>query len=131
MVIVDSSVWIDYLNRRLTPHTRWLRATQGVEEIGLTTVVLAEVLQGIRFDNRFRAAEQFLRTMPVFESLARQIAVQSASNYRKLRVLGITVRSAVDCLIATFCIERDFTLLHNNNDFEPFERHLGLNVIHP
>jgi len=131
MVIVDSSVWIDFLNRKSTPQTRWLRAAQGVEEVGLTTLVLAEVLQGIRFENRFRAVEKFFRTTQIFEALAIPICVQSARNYRTLRGLGITVRSTVDCLIATFCIESGCKLLHNDNDFAPFERHLGLNVVHP
>ena len=131
MVIVDSSVWIDYLNRKPTPQTRWLHAAQGVEEVGLTTLVLAEVLQGIRFENRFRAAEQFIRTVQVFETLSLPICVQSARNYRTLRDLGVTVRSTIDCLIATFCIESGLKLLHSDNDFVPFERHLGLNVVYP
>ena len=131
MVIVDSSVWIDYLNSRLTPETRWLQTAQGAEEVGLTTLVLAEVLHGIRFDNRFRAAEQFFRTTRVFEALSIPVGVQSARNYRTLRGLGITVRSTIDCLIATFCIESGSKLLHSDSDFEPFERHLGLNVVHP
>jgi len=131
MVIVDSSVWIDYLNRSVSPQTRWLQAARGAEEIGLTTLVLAEVLQGIRFDGRFRAAEGFFRTMQVFELFAASIGVQSARNYRMLRGNGITVRSTIDCLMATFCIENGFKLLHNDSDFEPFERHLGLIVVHP
>ena len=131
MVIVDSSVWIDYLNRKLTPQTQWIQDTKRVEEIGLTTLVLAEILQGIRFDDRFRAAQQFLRSMPLFEGLPTHIAVRSASNFRSLRKMGITVRSTIDCLIATFCIEEDFRLLHNDSDYEPFELHLGLNVLHP
>lgn len=131
MVIVDSSVWIDYLNRRLTPETRWLQAAQNIEEVGLTTLVLAEVLQGIRFDNRFRSAEHFFRTLQIFESLTTPIGVQSARNYRTLRGHGVTVRSTIDCLIATFCIENGFRLLESDSDFEPFERYLGLNVVHP
>lgn len=131
MIIVDSSVWIDYLNRRLTPQTRWLQAAQSIEEIGIPTLVLAEVLQGIRFENRFRDVERFFRTMQVFELIALPIGVQSARNYRTLRGHGITVRSTIDCLIATFCIESGLRLLHSDSDFEPFELHLGLDVVHP
>ncbi|WP_058188886.1 type II toxin-antitoxin system VapC family toxin [Terracidiphilus gabretensis] len=131
MVIVDSSAWIDFLNQKLTPQTQWLRNTQGTVEIGLTTLVLAEVLHGIRFDGRFRVAERLFRTMTIFESPTIPIAIQSASNYRSLRALGITVRSTIDCLIATFCIEHSHQLLHNDRDFDAFETHLGLRVIHP
>lgn len=131
MIIVDSSVWVDFLNRKPSPHTRWLQANQRAEPIGLTTLVLAEVLQGIRFDDRFQTAEQFFRTFTIFEPLPVTIAVHAAANYRKLRAIGITIRNTVDCLIATFCIETNLRLLHNDRDFEPFEQHLGLNVLHP
>lgn len=131
MVIVDSSVWIDLLNRRLTPQTRWLQNPKASGNIGITALVLSEVLQGIRFESRFREAEQYLRAMPVFDGLAVSLAVQSARNYRTLRTLGITVRSTVDCLIATFCLENKHQLLHSDADFDHFERNLGLNVLHP
>ena len=131
MIIVDSSVWIDFLNQRHTPQSRWLRASQGIASVGLTTLVLVEVLQGIRFDSRFRQADQFFRTMPIFDSFTRSLAVQAASNYRVLRGLGITVRSTVDCLLATFCIEAGHQLLHNDRDFDCFEQHLNLHVLHP
>lgn len=131
MIIVDSSVWIDYLNRKLTPQTRWLQVNHGAERIGLTTLVLAEVLQGIRFESKFRAAARFFRTFDIVEPIPVTTAVQAASNFRKLRAQGIAIRNTVDCLIATFCIERNLKLLHNDRDFEAFERHLGLDVLHP
>jgi len=131
MVIVDSSVWIDFLNQRLTPQTRWLRASRGSGTVGLTTLVLAEVLQGIRFDNRFRHAERLLQTMPVFDSLAYPLAVQAASNFRTLRAMGVTIRSTIDCLVATFCIQTGYRLLHSDSDFDYFEHHLNLPVLHP
>lgn len=131
MVIVDSSVWIDFLNRKITPQTQWLRDARGIIEIGLTTLVLVEVLHGIRFDNKFRDTERLFHAMPVLESVTVATAVQSASNYRSLRALGITVRSTIDCLIATFCIEHGHQLLHNDRDFDAFETHLGLRAIHP
>lgn len=131
MIIVDSSVWIDFLNRKVTPQTSWLRTQQGIGNIGLTSLVLTEVLQGIRFDSRFRNAEQFFHTMPIFDSLARPLAVRAASNYRTLRRIGITIQSTIDCLVATFCIETGNQLLHSDSDFDYFERHLHLVVLHP
>jgi predicted nucleic acid-binding protein len=131
MVIVDSSVWIDFLNQRVTPQTSWLRAPENIGTIGLTSLALTEVLQGIRFDSRFRNAEQLFRTMPVFDSLTRALAVRAAENYRTLRKIGITIQSTIDCLIATFCIESNCQLLHNDSDFDYFEQHLRLSVLHP
>ncbi len=131
MVIVDTSVWIDFLNRKSTPETLWLRDGRGGKAIGLTTLVLVEVLQGIRFERRFRQAGSHFRLLPVFDGVSRQIALQSAQNYRTLRALGITIRSTVDCLIATFCIESGHELLHCDSDYDSFERHLNLTVLHP
>ena len=131
MVIVDSSVWIDFLNQRQTPQTHWLLALRNFDRVGLTTLVLAEVLQGIRHDRRFREAERFFRTMAVADALDFSLAVQAARNFRTLRSLGVTVRSTADCLIATFCIETGRQLLHCDADYELFERYLNLNVLHP
>ncbi len=131
MVIVNSSVWIDFLNQRVTPQTSWLRAPQSIGTIGLTSLVLTEVLQGIRIDSRFRSAEQFFRTMPFIDSLAHPLAARAASNYRTLRRVGITIQSTIDCLVATFCIESGYQLLHSDSDFDYFEQHLHLSVLHP
>ena len=130
MVIVDASVWIDFLNRKLTPETQWLLDPQGKEPIGLTSLTLAEVLQGIRFESSFRSAQKYFEAMPVFPTMSSALAIQSARNFRALRALGITVRSTVDCLVATFCIVEGHRLLHRDSDFEPFERNLGLKVLH-
>lgn len=131
MVIVDSSVWIDALNGRVTPQTFWLRFALGQEPIGLTTLILCEVLQGIRLDRQFIETERNLRSMSVFPSLTLELAISAAQNFRRLQRLGITVRKTIDCIIATFCIEEGHQLLHQDKDFEPFEKHLGLRVIHP
>jgi predicted nucleic acid-binding protein len=131
MVIVDSSVWIDFLNQKVTPQTSWLRVQKGIGTIGLTSLVLTEVLQGIRFDSRFRNAERFFDTMPVFDSVARPLAVRAARNYRTLRGIGITIQSTIDCLVGTYCIETGDQLLHSDSDFDYFERHLHLRVLHP
>ncbi|MDR3774446.1 MAG: PIN domain nuclease [Terracidiphilus sp.] len=131
MVIVDSSVWIDYLNRRHTPETHWLSGPSSIRAVVLPTLVLAEVLQGIRHNSRFRQAEQFFRTLPVVDSFDYSMTVQAAVNFRTLRALGVTIRSTVDCLIATFCIENGHQLLHCDGDYDYFERHLSLTVLHP
>ncbi|HVZ85244.1 MAG TPA: PIN domain nuclease [Terracidiphilus sp.] len=131
MVIVDSSVWIDLLNRKATPETAWLLSERHNQPIGLTSLTLAEVLQGIRADRHFRVAQEQFQSMPVFQSVTSALAIQSARNYRALRSLGVTVRGTVDCLLATFCIEYGHRLLHCDADFVPFERELGLKVVHP
>ena len=131
MVIVDTSVWIDFLNEKSTPETTWLRSGHDGKAIGLTTLVLTEVLQGVRFDRRFRLAESYFRQLPVFDGVSGRLALQSAQNFRILRGLGVTLRSTIDCLIATFCIENGHQLLHCDNDFKQIERHLGLRVVHP
>ena len=131
MVIVDSSVWIDYLNDRLNSHTFWLENAIGQREIGLTNLILCEVLQGIRHDRHFRETLRQLQSLPVFEGLRTDLAIAAADNFRYLRRRGITVRTTIDCIIATFCIEEGHQLLHHDSDFDQFEKHLGLRVIHP
>ncbi|MGA3082089.1 MAG: PIN domain nuclease [Terracidiphilus sp.] len=131
MVIVDSSVWIDALNGKITPETIWLKLALDREQVGLTSLILCEVLQGIRFDRRFRETEQLFQKFPVFASMTVELAVGAAQNFRLLQRQGITVRKTIDCIIATFCIEEGHQLLHHDSDFEPFEEHLGLRVVHP
>jgi hypothetical protein len=130
MVIVDSSVWIDALNGKNTLQTRWLRDALVQDGIGLTSVILSEVLRGIRFDQQFRRTRDWLLTLPVFESMPISLAVKAAENFRELQRRGITVRKTVDCFIATFCIQEGYELLHQDSDFSGFEKFLGLQVIH-
>lgn len=131
MVIVDSSVLIDYLADRITPATNWLEQNFGRRRIGITTLILAEVLQGIRGDGQFTETLGILERLAVFEIVSRDLAVRSARNYRVLRQHGITIRNMIDCLTATFCIHEGHELLHNDRDFDPFEEHLDLEVLHP
>jgi predicted nucleic acid-binding protein len=132
VVIVDSSVWIDFLYDRTTPQTEWLEAAiRGDKAVGLTTLILCEVLQGVRFERQFREFSHDLTKFPVFETGSAALAVQAARNHRILRQKGITVRKTIDCLIATFCIEADCQLLHRDRDFDAFAEHLGLRVIDP
>jgi predicted nucleic acid-binding protein len=129
MWIVDSSVWIDYFNGQVTHETEILDTALGARALGLGDIILCEVLQGYRRQRDFEIARRALLRFPVFTIGGREIAIQSAENYRLLRRRGITVRKTVDCLIATFVIERGLALLHSDRDFDPFEQELGLVVV--
>jgi len=129
MWIVDSSVWIDYFDGEITLQTDLLHAALGQQAIGLGDIILCEVLQGYCHQRDFEAARQALLQFPIYTIGGTEMALKSATNYRFLRQRGITVRKTVDCMIATFVIERGFSLLHSDRDFNAFETHLGLDVI--
>lgn len=131
MVIADSSVWIDYFADRANSETDWLERELDLQPIGITDLILCEVLQGIRDEFGFARVKRELRMLHVFDTGGSRIAVKAAENFRSLRARGATVRRTIDCLIATFCIESGYTLLHRDRDFDPFERYLGLRVVHP
>jgi predicted nucleic acid-binding protein len=131
MVILDTSVLIDFFADRETPHTRWLRQQILARRLGITSLVEMEVLQGIQSDIFLVEAQAALKAFLVFETGSREIAISAAQNFRALRKIGITIRSSIDCLIATFCIEQQHELLHTDRNFDPFEKYLGLRVIHP
>lgn len=92
-------------------------------------LILTEVLQGFANESDFKEARQLLTSLTVVELGGQQIAIQAAKNFRALRRQGITIRKTIDTLIATRCIESGFELLHNDRDFDPFARHLGLRVV--
>ena len=129
MTIVETSVWIDLLYGRLTAQTEWVG--RNISNIALTDLILTESLQGIRPDALYIATHKHLLELHVFDTGGTDLAVASAQNYRALRKKGMTIRSTIDCLTATFCILQGHSLLHNDRDFDPFEKHLGLKVIHP
>ena len=131
MVIVDTTVWVDYLKNQQNPETEWLDRQLHTIRIGLTNLTLCEVLQGISNESEFRAAHEELRAFDLFDIAGENIAVASARNFQLLRRRGQTVRKTIDCLIATFCIEEKHQLLHRDRDFDPFESYLGLGVVHP
>jgi predicted nucleic acid-binding protein len=131
VVLVDSTIWIDYLAERETAETLWMKREGPRGSIGLTDLILCEVLQGIRDLRRFEEVRLQLQVFPILNTGGTPLAVAAAENYRILRAKGITVRKTIDCLIATFCIRNRHALLHRDRDFDPFERHLGLKVIHP
>lgn len=131
MWIVDSSVWIDYFNGKVTPQTEILDRALGRRELGVGDIIVCEVLQGFRRQRDFDLAQNALLSLPVYTFGGVDLAIRSAENYRMLRARGITLRSTIDCLIATFVIQYRFTLLHSDRDFSPFQQHLGLEVVEP
>ena len=131
MIVVDTTVWIDYLGGATNAHTTWLDRELDRQRLGLTDLILCEVLQGIRADAAFAQVLRDLSKFHVFDTGGADLAVAATRNYRVLRSRGHTVRKTIDCLIATFCIELGHSLLHRDRDFDPFERYLGLPVVHP
>ena len=131
MVIIDSTVWIDLFSGIPNAETRWLDAEAGKQRLGLTDMILCEVLQGIRSDAELKKAERELLKCEVFATGGIEMAVAAAGNYRELRKKGFTVRKTIDCWIATFCLREGYALLHRDRDFDVFEEVLGLTVIHP
>lgn len=131
MTIVDTTVWIDYVRGTSNLQTEWLDSEFSHKAVGLTDLILCELLQGIRSDSQVRRVQREIRRFELFSTGGEELATASAANYRSLRRRGITVRTTVGCLIATFCVMNGFSLLHRDRDFDPFEKHLGLRVIHP
>ena len=129
MIFVDSSVLIDYFNGKNNWQVEKLDEILGNEIIVLGDYILVEVLQGFKKDKDFKTAKNVLSSFPCINILGEEIAVKSAINYRTLRKKGITIRKTIDAIISTFCIENDFLLLHNDKDFLPFEKHLGLKSV--
>lgn len=126
MILVDSSVWIDYFNGKVTWQTDLLDRKLSDELLVVGDLILAEVLQGFRSDKDYETAKSFLSAMMFRPIGGYNIAIQSADNYRKLRKSGITVRKTIDVIIATFCIVEDLTLLHDDRDFKPMTTVLTL-----
>ena len=126
MIVVDTSVWIDFLNGRDALHVRRLRAALGAEEIAVGDLMLCEVLQGLDSERDARQVEALLHGFQIVPMVGDAIAVAAAHNYRTLRRLGITIRKTIDLLIGTWCIENRAALLHNDRDFRPMAKHLGL-----
>ena len=121
MVIVDTTVWIDFLNGVDTPLTAWLDAELDRQRFAITDLNLCEILQGVRDEKQAAEVQRELEKLEIFSTGGKQLALAAANNYRILRGKGKTVRKTVDCLIATFCLMNDHTLLHNDRDFDAFE----------
>lgn len=131
MIIVDTTVWIDYLGGTANAATSWLDRELGRRRLALTDLILSEVLQGIREQSEFNRVRDRLLKFKVFPGGGVDLAIAAAQNYRTLRQRGYTVYKTIDCWIATFCLEGRHQLLHRDRDFDAFETLLGLQVIHP
>ncbi|MEN6332840.1 MAG: PIN domain nuclease [Phycisphaerales bacterium] len=129
MILVDSSVWIDYFNGKTTGQTDLLNVLLDQELILTGDLVVAEVLQGFKEDREFNKARDLLDTLICKDMLGKNLAVKSAQNYRLLRRKGVTTRKTIDVIIATFCVQNRMVLLHNDRDFELMAEHLGLQTI--
>ncbi len=126
MIVVDSSVWIDYFTGRDSSEVGLLDQLLGEELVATGDLMLVEVLQGFRTDRDYRRARSLLLSLTIVNMLDKAIALKSAANFRALRRKGVTVRKTIDAIIATWCIENRLPLLHSDKDFRPFHQHLGL-----
>jgi predicted nucleic acid-binding protein len=129
LILVDSSVWIDYFNGTITAQTEMLDGLLGRQPLAIGDLILTEVLQGFDQERDFNEARKMLTSLMVVELGGREIAIQAAKNFRRLRRLGVTPRKTIDTVIATRCIESGYDLLHSDRDFDPFAKYLGLRVI--
>ena len=129
MILVDSSVWIDFFRNRPSVQAEWLDRNLGIESLVVGDLILAEVLRGFRDDRGFNEARRMLARLSQVTLGGEDIAVETARNFRKLRARGVTVRGTVDVIIATRCLSEGFRLLHSDRDFDAFEEHLGLQVV--
>ena len=126
MILVDSSVWIDYFRGTATPQAEKLDSLLGNEPVATGDLILTEVLQGFVSERDFNQAKKFMTSLVIIDLAGQSLAIQAAKNIRALRTFGITVRKTIDTVIATRCIESGLPLLYSDRDFDPFVEHLGL-----
>ena len=118
MVVVDTTVWVDFFAGRSTPQVRRMKSlVEEGEDVALCGVILAEILQGIRANAECARLESILRNF-LFLEMSRETFISAAHIYRSLRAKGVTIRSSVDCMIAACCIENGARLLHNDRDYD-------------
>jgi predicted nucleic acid-binding protein len=129
VILVDSSVWIDYLRGKTTPQVEKLDELLGVEPLAIGDLILTEVLQGCSTDREFNQVRKTLDTLELVSLGGVDVAIEAAKNFRKLRARGVTVRKTIDTIIATRCIMDKLVLLHNDRDFDAFEQRLGLRCV--
>lgn len=126
MILVDSSVWIDYFSGNDSAEADVLDCILGNRAVAIGDLILTEVLQGFRHEKDYKVVKSLLEELTVFELLGKKMAIKSADNFRKLRKKGITIRKTADVIIASYCIEQNLPLLFSDKDFQPFVEHLGL-----
>lgn len=130
MILADTSAWIDYFNGVIAPHTDILDYALSSNRVMIGDLIITELLQGFKKDKEYEQVKHLLQTLDYQDIAGKDIAYKAAHNYRKLRTAGITVRKTIDIIIATFCIENGVALIHNDRDFDPLEKLLGLHVLH-
>ena len=131
MILVDSSVWIDYFNGHKTWQTNLLNNLLSDVPVIIGDLILIEILQGFRSDKDYESVKSYLSDLPFRQMGGYQVAVQSAQNYRTLRKKGVTVRKTIDVIISTYCILEGLPLLHDDRDFDPMVSHLSLKILRP
>ncbi len=129
MILVDSSVWIDFFNGKDSPQVEKLYQLLGNEIIATGDLIAVEVLQGFQKETHFQKAKEVLKEIPFYSLCNPELSINAAENYRTLRKQGVTIRKTIDIIIGTFCIENDHQLLHQDRDFTPMEKWLGLRVV--
>lgn len=129
MILVDSSVWIDFFRNQATPEAEWLDRNLGIEGLVVGDLILAEVLRGFKEDRGFNEARRLLGQLEQVSLCGEDVAIDAARNFRRLRARGVTVRGTVDVIIATRCLNSGLRLLHSDRDFDAFEKHMGLRVV--
>ncbi len=128
MIIVDTSVWIDYFNGTLSEEVDSLDSMLGNQEILLGDLILTEILQGFQKGRLFREAQNMLESFPIVPMLGMPLVIQSAENYHTLRKRGVTVRKTIDVMIGTYCIEQHIPLLCVDRDFDPMVMTFGTSL---
>ncbi|MBP7510036.1 MAG: PIN domain nuclease [Prolixibacteraceae bacterium] len=128
MIVVDTSVWIDYVNGVITPQTNLLDIELENSRIVTGDLIITEFLQGFRNDKQYYEAKELMESLEYYDFVGKEIAIKAAENFRLLRKNGITVRKTIDVLIATFCVENGFELIHDDRDFDQMEQILGLRI---
>ncbi len=129
MILVDSTVWIDFFRNQPTAQAEWLDRNLGIEGLVVGDLILAEVLRGFKDDRGFNEARLLLGRLKQITLGGEELAIESAKNFRRLRARGVTVRGTIDVIIATRCLTDGLRLLHSDRDFDGFEAHLGLQVV--
>ena len=129
MILVDSSVWIDYFRGSATKQTQRLDLLLDTEALAIGDLILTEILQGFVIDREFDEARRLFASLKLVALGGEDVAIEAARNFRKLRKLGITVRQTIDTVIATRCMVSGYELLHDDRDFDAFEKHLGLRCV--
>ena len=126
MILVDTSVWVDYFNGHSSAQTDALDNALGMQDVIIGDLILTDVLQGFRHARHFRQALQLLQAFPMVTMVGPQLAIRSAEHSRALRGRGVTVRKTIDVMIGTYCMANNVPLLHADRDFDPMVQHLGL-----